>query len=181
AGLQEVWVTWTACDELGACNGVWESVDLSQDPVESTLWTGALPLGALPAGEVQFMVQAVNGIGLVSLATNKGAYYVVGINPGAPTTPPGDITPAPADATTLTLLSPPTSGLYGTDVTFTALLTSEGLPLADRLVEIGLTTQRMTLRTDVNGEVTAVLTLINEPTTDIIRASYAGELGFEPS
>ena len=51
------------------------SLDLTQDPADSTLWTGALPI---PAGAdpttISYMVQATSGTGLVSLDTNGGAY-----------------------------------------------------------------------------------------------------------
>ena len=73
AGIQQVWVTYT-----GHANA-WESVDLIQDPIDSTLWskTMALPT-ALTGRSIEFMVQAVNGVGLVSLDDNVGRDYAVG-------------------------------------------------------------------------------------------------------
>ena len=47
AGVQEVWVTWTGTGSDSGY-GHWRSVDLSQDPTDSTHWTGTLPL---PAGQ----------------------------------------------------------------------------------------------------------------------------------
>ena len=176
AGMQEVWVTWTACDAAGLCNGLWQSIDLTQNVEESTHWEGTLPLGATPAEDIRFVVQATNGIGLVALAANNGAYYVPDLNPGEPSTPPGNITPAPAAATNL-VLSGPATGIYGTNVTFSATLTSEGLPLANKPIEFGLTTQGTTVNTDANGVATVNLTLVADPITDSIRASFAGELG----
>jgi hypothetical protein len=73
AGMQQVWVTYT-----GHANA-WVSVDLIQDPIDSTLWskTMALPT-ALSGRSIEFMVQAVNGVGLVSLDDNGGRYYTTG-------------------------------------------------------------------------------------------------------
>ena len=74
AGIQQAWVTYTA--ERGAFHNHWASVDLRQDATDSTLWTGTI---ALPAGQgaadVRFLVQAVNGVGLVGLDTNLGDGY----------------------------------------------------------------------------------------------------------
>ena len=54
-------------------------------------------------------MQAANGVGLVGFDDNQGLYYRPGQIPPAVSTPQ-----APGIATTLTLLSPPTSGGYGT-------------------------------------------------------------------
>ena len=82
---------------------------------DSTRWIGVL---ALPKGQVwddvRFIVQVVNGVGLVTLVTNFGDYFIPGIDPG--------LTPTSAQATTMTLISPPTSGPYGTLAEFTAQL-----------------------------------------------------------
>ncbi len=67
--MQQVWVTYT-----GDTNA-WVSVDLIQDPIDSTLWSKTI---ALPAASIEFMVQAVNGVGLVSLDDNGGRYYSTG-------------------------------------------------------------------------------------------------------
>ncbi|MBV7328669.1 hypothetical protein KFU94_10495 [Chloroflexi bacterium TSY] len=144
AGIQEVWVTWTTCDATNICSGL-------------------LSLSGTPAENIRFMAQAVNGVGLVSLSLNKGEYYTPGINPGAPSMPPNALTPAATTATTLTLSSPPTSGLYSTEVTFTASLTAEGQPVANAEVEFGLTTQRRKAQTDSSGIAMATFTLISEP------------------
>ena len=61
------------------------------------------------------MVQAVNGAGLTSLATNLGAYYSV---VAASTTPP------PPPAATLITLSGPSSGTFQIEQTFSAVLTN---------------------------------------------------------
>ena len=80
-GVQEVWVTYTGAS--GPFFGAWQSLDLIQDASDSTVWTGVLPL---PPGQtwdnVRFTVQAVNGVGLVTLVTNFGNYFIPGIDPG---------------------------------------------------------------------------------------------------
>ena len=79
AGMQEVWVSWTGFDNK------WHSANLTQDGADSTHWSGNIPV---PTGhsapEARFMVQAVNGVGLVALDDNFGAYYGVqaaGVSP----------------------------------------------------------------------------------------------------
>jgi hypothetical protein len=77
AGVQQVWVTWTGL-QGGEGHGHWRSVDLVQNPDDSTLWTGTL---ALPNGQpfngVRFLVQAANGVGAVGLDAAEGDGYSV--------------------------------------------------------------------------------------------------------
>ena len=74
AGIQQVWVTYTG--EAGPLHSTWNSVDLHQDPTDSTLWTGTfgLPDGQ-SARDVRFIIQAVNGVGLVGADNNIGDGY----------------------------------------------------------------------------------------------------------
>ena len=76
--------------------------------------TGAPPSSA-PSGrtlsDVRFMVQAVNGVGLVSVADNYGSYY----SPLPPTA-------ANANKTTVTLDAAPAHLAYGKTATFSATL-----------------------------------------------------------
>ncbi len=77
AGVQEVWVTWTGGPN-GAGGGAWTSLDLRQDPSDSTLWRGTMPLpSGQSAGNLRFVVQAANGIGAVGLDTAEGDGYRV--------------------------------------------------------------------------------------------------------
>ncbi|MGC4108858.1 MAG: hypothetical protein QM747_00175 [Nocardioides sp.] len=77
AGMQQVWVTWTGTGSDSGF-GHWRSVDLSQDPNDSTHWTGTL---TLPAGQsssgMRFLVQAANGVGAVGMDTADGDGYHV--------------------------------------------------------------------------------------------------------
>ncbi len=82
AGMQEVWVTYTATD--GALAGKWQSLNLVQSPTDSTQWQATLS-GVTEPRKLRYMVQAVNGVGLVTLKTNLGAFYTP--SPAAPVTP----------------------------------------------------------------------------------------------
>jgi hypothetical protein len=74
AGIQQVWVTYTG--EAGPFHGTWQSLDLHQDPSDSTLWTGTVALLAgQSAGDVRFIIQAVNGVGVVGADNNLGDGY----------------------------------------------------------------------------------------------------------
>ena len=86
AGIQETWVTYSEPRRRAH----WTSLDLTQDPDDSTLWTGTLPSGAMtPLANLRFIVQSVNGVGLVTLDDNNGAYYRIGASDTAPE-PAGD-------------------------------------------------------------------------------------------
>ena len=76
AGIQNVWITFTATEAPLA--GSWQSLDLTQNPADSTLWEGVLEMGVAPADAVRFIVQAASGVGLVALDANLGAYYIPG-------------------------------------------------------------------------------------------------------
>lgn len=82
AGIQEVWVTYTG--ERGSpLHGAWTSLNLTQDPNDSTLWTGSftLPDKQDPAA-IRYVVQAANGVGVVGLDDNQGFYFTPGITAG---------------------------------------------------------------------------------------------------
>ena len=118
AGVQEVWATWTGTGSDSGY-GHWKSVDLSQDPNDSTHWTGTLPL---PAGQsssgMRFLMQAANGVGAVGLDTAEGDGYRV--------------VQAGADTAQLSLgTATPTAGSpFGV----TATVTDQSGPVADRTV-----------------------------------------------
>ncbi|MDQ4077947.1 MAG: PKD domain-containing protein, partial [Chloroflexota bacterium] len=179
AGIQGVWVTYTATS--GLWYGKWQSLDLVQSPDDSTLWQGTIPLpdGTAP-GQVRYMAQAVNGVGLVSLDTNLGEYYIVGIDPGAPWSTEGG---PPPEATTLEFLSPPQSAPYGTTVPVRARLTSSDnvTALGGRRLSFSLQSQRVWAITNDNGEAEVTLSLLGMPGTDEIVVSYAGEKGLLPT
>jgi hypothetical protein len=107
AGIQEVWVTYTGTS--GPYAGEWASFNLVQNPDDSTLWEGMLPLNGSAPEAIRFLVQAVNGVGLVSMSTNLAQGHQVDVPDGAPPVP-----------TSLSLqLATPASGPYSTDTSAT--------------------------------------------------------------
>jgi CSLREA domain-containing protein len=160
AGIQEVWVTYTALS--GPLHGTWQSLDLMQSPDDSTLWQKSLLLNGTAAQDVRFMVQAANGVGLVSLDANLGAYYTPGVNQ------------EPTQPTNLALNLPANSGPYGSSAAFTALLTSNGVPLAGQLVNFTLGPQSRQALTGPDGRASANLFLLGLPGSNQTSVSFAG-------
>jgi CSLREA domain-containing protein len=169
AGITEVWLAYT--DVSNPMGGSWQSLDLSQNESDSTLWEGSLtlPVG-VSADEIRYIVQAVNGVGLVSMDTNQGRYYVPGAEAG-PSTP-----------TELAFVEPvPVSGRYTTQTTLSARLTSNGTPLADQAVMLSLGPQSRLGITDADGVATVTLSIYGLPGEDRIRASFAGAGDYQAS
>ena len=160
AGIQGVWATYTA--DSGPYAGQWQSLDLTRDPLDSTLWQGVLPLNGTNPQAIHYMVQAVNGVGLVSLSTNLGAHYT-----------PGSVTPNRAP-TSLTLTAAAPSGPYGTEASFSAVLISNGAPLAGQTIVFGLGSQRLQGITDNTGTATVSIPLLGLPNDYVVRASFRG-------
>ncbi len=176
AGIQQVWVTYTGDAPR------WTSLDLQQCVVtpsqalpagcgteRSTRWIGRLAGAAPQASVLRFVVQAVNGVGLVTLDDALGAYHRV-VTPGAPSAPP-------AAATQLTLSGVPASATFGSTIPVTATLTSGGTPLPGRSVIVGLGTSGTPAVTDANGQVTVPLAVNVTPGPGSVRASFAGVAG----
>ncbi len=158
AGIEEVWVTYTGHDSR------WDSVDLVQDAVDSTLWTGTLTVPSTAAGtDLQFMVQAVNGVGLVTVADNLGAYYGVTIA-GAP---------APVLAPTTLSVPTPGSGAFGATVPVSATL-ANGSPVAGKTVVFTLGGAVRYATTNASGVATAQM-LVTAPGSQQLTASFAGD------
>ncbi len=77
AGVQEVWVAWTGGPD-GSGDGAWAPVDLVQDPIDSSLWTGSFTPGpSVQRSKIRFIAQAANGLGSVSLDAADGDGYTV--------------------------------------------------------------------------------------------------------
>lgn len=119
AGVQQVWATYTGNDASDGLYGQWQSVELTQPTPESTVWTGSYfdPGSTIShAPDSEFMVQAANGVGAVTLDTNEGNYFTAGTDPGAPL-------PAGTTVNTYTVqLGGSQSGPYGTTAKVTATL-----------------------------------------------------------
>ncbi|MCP4425850.1 MAG: Ig-like domain repeat protein, partial [Chloroflexi bacterium] len=168
AGIQEAWVTFTALS--GPFAGQWQSLDLTQGTGDTTRWSGVLALNGTPPEDIQFIIQAVNGVGVVGSLTNLGAGFT-----SVPETV-GDPEP-----TELALLSPPTSGAYGESVMLSAELMSDGAPLADQFVTFKLGGQQRAAVTDSNGVATATLALLGWPGDGAIMANFGGTAVYQPS
>ncbi len=171
AGIQQVWVTYTGVDVPAGASGEWESLDLTQDPTDSTLWSGTLPgLSASQISDLQFVVQAANGVGLVSLDDNQGSYYR-----------PDQIqtalqTSVTLGSSTLKLSTPPpTDGSYGASIPVSATLTGPGGALSGEPVSFSVGGSTADAVTDANGIASTKLTLDDLPGTDYqLSAAFNG-------
>ncbi len=176
AGIQTVWVTWTIPPVAGL-TGFWDSIDLTLDPDDSTLWTGQLvvPEGDDP-GDVHFLVQAVSGVGRLTIDDNVGAFYRPGSIPGVGQTVPGAPDPV---ATTMTITTPttppPASVTFGGSFQVAVRLTSGGNPVANKFVRIGLGSTGLPARTDTDGRATVELLASLTPSTYPMTASFPGD------
>ena len=104
----------------GAGAGVWQSLDLVQDPLDTTLWQGTLAaaeLGGAAPADLRYLIQAVNGVGLVTMATNQGAYSRPDVDPAQPSPPDSDLA-----TTTLALEPTNATVLPGADTSIVATL-----------------------------------------------------------
>ena len=172
AGIQAVWVTYTATNGLWATN--WKSLDLTQDAVDTRVWKGTLPLAGTASQSVRYMVQAVNGVGAVALDTKLGAYHIPDEFDGSNL--------ANLPPTTVTLQTPvPTAGPYGSTVTLKALLTSGGNPVPQKRMVFSIGQQELWTATDANGFAIAKFPLRNQPGAYQLTASFPGASGLAPS
>ncbi|WP_298135252.1 Ig-like domain repeat protein [Micropruina sp.] len=173
AGIQQVWVTYTG-ESGGAWHGKWQSLDLTQDADDSTLWTGSLAVpSGQQAGDGRFLVQAVNGVGLVGIDDNQGRYFIPGVAAGSAT----------GAGTTLTLDDPPASASYGDTVTVRAVLTTtaNGAPLADRPVTFSLGAASRTAFTNASGVATVGVPIVVPPGSQPLLATYDGDADTAPA
>jgi hypothetical protein len=171
AGIQEVWIVYTG--ETGNLYGAWLPLDLTQDPADSRHWIGTLSIGDTPAADLRFVVQAVNGVGLVTMMTNLGDYYRIGVDPGAP--------PQGQNPVTLTLANPATSGAYGSMVTFTALATQNGSPIAGIPVIFRLGEQSRLAVTGNDGTASTNFFLLAKPDEYTLSATFEGDDTHQPA
>ena len=162
AGIQEVWITYTDA----AVGSAWQSLDLTQSSSDSTKWTGLLVDGDSPT--LEFVVQAVNGVGLVALDDNFGDYFTIA----------GDF--GPTIATTLSL-SANTAGSFGSDLIASATLSSgQGLVPGEAVLFSVGGANRVGV-TGPDGVATASLPLASVPGGYQLTASFAGSDTFQPA
>ncbi len=168
AAIYQVWITYS-----GDGTGAWNSLDLAQcvAPLpaacaseDSRFWKGRL---ASPPANLKYLAQAVNGVGLVSLDDNRGAYY--GVDALAPA------------ATASTFVTPPTTAVIGDSVNFTTKLTIGGVPLAGKTVTVAVGGVSQLSTTAADGTVTVALPVASTPGTYQVTASFAGDDTYQAS
>jgi hypothetical protein len=177
AGIQGTWITYTIPTVVtsGPRPGSWTSLDLVQNGADSSLWRGTLT-GLTPsqANALEFIVQSVNGVGLVSLDDNQGAYYRPGQIP--PTTEGS--TPQPRAATSLALLSPPSAGDYNTAPVVQARLTSGVSPVAGQPVTLSIGGSDRTVVTDADGVASSTVPIVDLPGSTTVAAAFDGDSAY---
>lgn len=172
AGLQEVFVTYTGEGD-SPLHGRWRSLDLTQNADLSTAWSGTLDLGSADPAQLRFMVQAVNGVGLVGVDDNQGAYFTPGVSTGP-------ITPQAAPAT-LSLGPAPSSAAYGDRLAVSATLRAGDTVLAGRLVTFRLGGSTGSARTNAQGVASTRLPVSVSPGSYSLTASFDGDAGAQPA
>ena len=163
AGIAEVWATYTGFDSE------WRSVPLSQDPANSTHWTGtvAIPSGHT-ASEIRFIVQAVNGVGLVGIGDNLGQYF--SIAQGATSLNP----------TNLALDTTPAGGTFGQTVNFKATL-GGATPVSGRPVVFTVGSTSKIGYTGSDGKASVAFQLGSTPGSQSLSAYYPGDAQNAPA
>jgi uncharacterized repeat protein (TIGR01451 family) len=174
AGIQEVWVTYTATE--GDFYGKWQSINLSNSTTDTTLWEGTLDLTGYDVNpkNMRYMVQAVNGVGGVTLDTKLGAYHV-------PDEFDSGNTAALSPTTVELATSNPSVGQYATTVSFKAKFSSTDAGIANRRITFSLGDQEVWAFTDATGEAAANFQLRTETGNFVVKASFTGDEGLAPS
>ena len=170
AGVQEVWVTYSGV-ESSPFYGEWQSLVLSQNADDSRVWEGSLGLNGASAGDVRYIVQAANGVGLVALNTNLGSYFT-------PDVDPADL-PVSGAPTTLAITSAPSSVAHGSTITFEAQLTSNGAGIDGQVVKFALGSQVRKVTTSDNGFAKIELPILTPPGNYNIRVAFVGNMNYQ--
>jgi hypothetical protein len=157
AGIQETWVTWTGFDRL------WHSLDLTQSSTDSTLWTGTIGVpNGKQATDIAFMLQAVNGVGLVGTNDNYARYFSV---------PPSGVAP---NVTHVTLASAnPTDGVFNSTVRLKATLTGAS-QVGSQAIAFTIGNVSLIGTTDSAGVAAVDFQLTPPPDDYTLRASFVG-------
>ncbi len=170
ASVQAVWILYTG-KSGSAYHGTWAPLDLTQNADDPTLFEGTLNLQTGENAEnILFMVQAVGGAGLTTLATNLGAYYSVADENATQLPPPA--------ATTLNFQSAPASGTYLKNSSFIVSLQSNGQALSGQLVSLDVGGQQTFGVTDSAGHATLSLNLVVRPGAYTAQASFRGNADY---
>ena len=170
AGMQDVWVSYTnASSPSNVGNaGSWQSLFLTQDAVDSSLWRGTLSGISNPL-DVRFIAQAVSGTGLVTMSNNLGRFYIPGVT-GTPTALVEQSGPVPRQ------------GALGTSVQFSALLTSGGAALPNMPVLFGIGQDLRLGWTGTDGVADVDIPLLGTPPGEYeVTISFPGTVAYAPS
>jgi hypothetical protein len=181
-GIEEVWATYTAetpsTDTLSRY-GKWTSIKLSRyatttkGPGIASRYSGSIPRGSTPVTDVRALIQAVGGNGLVTWASNDGAYYRV-VDETA--------TAAQPKVTTEISLTVPAGGTYLATLAVRARLTAVGAGLNGKAVSFrsgGIRVDATTatdLGTGQTGWAVAQLPLNSAPGTAQVTVGFAEDL-----
>ncbi len=168
AGIHEVWLLWY--EEGG---NTWTPVDFIQSPNDSRNWGGqfTLPAGINP-DNVRFMLQAANGVGLVTADTNLGAWYPLVAPPPA----------VPMASTSISIPNIAGNVEYGTEITASVQLVDEmGIGLPNQLIEFVFGPVSQYGVTDGGGTATVQQLMLGVPGQYDFVASYAGDDTYLPS
>ncbi|HVM70346.1 MAG TPA: MBG domain-containing protein [Anaerolineales bacterium] len=164
AGIQAAWIVYTFEDS--GQSGKWIPLDLTQDKDDSRLWKGTLDLGGASAASLRFAVEAVNGVSLVTMMTNQGSYYQIGVDPAA--------LPQGQQQVKLNLEAPAASGTYGSQQDFSAILTQGGSPLSGLPVTFTLGGLGQMAVTGSDGRAKVSFYLAARPDDYTLDANFAG-------
>jgi uncharacterized delta-60 repeat protein len=175
AAIYQVWITYT-----GDGTGAWTSLDLEQcvrsaatnllpascgTTDDSRLWKGVL--AGAPAN-LKYFVQAASGVGLVARSDNGGAYFA----PAAPT----------PTATTMALISAPSTATIGDSISVTAKLSyAGGVAVAGKLVSVGVGGVAQFGTTASDGTATVKVPVVAAAGSYQISAAFAGDDIYQPS
>jgi hypothetical protein len=170
AGIQQVWVNY-----MGVHPGTWDLLDLTQDSSDSTLWRGtAGPFSPAEIGAMRFIVQGVNGVGLVTLDDNQGSLYR-----------PDQIAPAlqtsSLTSTTLHLSLPPASGPYSSSVSVSATLTAGASSVPNELIKFSIGGSTVTATTNASGAATVQIPLVDLPGPYSLSVGFDGDTTYASS
>lgn len=165
AGVHSVWIVYTT--DTAAC-GEWKVLDLGQLSTDTTKWVGQL---AANGNNLRYVALAVNGVGVVGISNNMGAYYG------------GQPAPASRTPTNLALQVPASgTGAFGTSVALSAILKDgSGNPLSGKPVTIAIGAQQQQAITDGSGRAQVNLPLLLQPGEYRIRAWFLGDATYAPS
>ncbi len=187
SGVQQVWTTWTdpSFTPNAQSSPQWQSELLTQSPLDPTQYTATFDTtdhqSSLAGGD--FIVQAANGVGEVSLDDNNGFYFTPGSAPGTVTPSPNTYTLTANASATPDGLSPIDSATYGSTIYLTATLapnTGTGNGVGD-LVTFQIGNQYAYAVTGSGGVASTSLPLDQTPGSYALTANYLGDAEDQPA